>query len=120
MNNNRWEVVPDEHDENEATVSADTLFADLIEGFDALSAGRVETTLATRAEDGSSVTFYNAQNDELYVMVSRLPVAASELSADGIKVDYDAQGKVVGFAVGQASSRLTDVPRSANLDRAAA
>ena len=120
MNNNRWEVVPDAHDENEETVSANTLFADLIEGFDALAAGRVETTLAARAEDGSSVTFYNAQTDELYLMVSRLPVASSELSAAGIKVDYDAQGKVVGFAIGQASSRLADVPRLATFDRAAA
>ena len=59
MNNQRWEVIPDEHDPNEETVSADTLFADIMEGFDYLKAGRV--------------TFHNAQTDDLRLREEEAP-----------------------------------------------
>ena len=123
---NRWEVLPDEFVAEDETVSADALFADLMAGYDSLAAsGRgeivLQTTQAVRAEEDASVTFYNAQTDELYLMASRQPTASSEFSAAGVRVDYDADGKVVGFAIAQASSRLADVPRRDKLhDRAAA
>lgn len=122
---NRWEVVPDEFVAEDETVSADTLFADLIEGYDSLAAaGRgeivLQTTQAVRAADDASATFYNAQTDELYLMASRQPTASSEFSAAGVRVDYDAEGKVVGFAITQASTRLADVPRRDKLHARAA
>ena len=124
MSGNRWEIVPDEPDADEETVSADTLFADLMEGYDALAAAErgetvLQTTQAIRAEESVGVTFYNAQTDELYLMASRQPVASAEMSPAGVRVDYDAAGKIVGFAIAQASLRFAETPRHEARERAA-
>ena len=49
---------------------------------------------------------YYAETDSLYIELNARPSAESREIADGLVVDFDAQGNVVGIDVDQASKKL--------------
>ena len=49
---------------------------------------------------------YYADTDSLYIELNARPSADSREIADGLAVDFDAQGNVVGIDVDQASKKL--------------
>ena len=49
---------------------------------------------------------YYAETDSLYVELKGVPGAQTLEVSDGLNVDLDAKGQVVGFDIDQASSRL--------------
>jgi len=42
-------------------------------------------------------TIYDPESDALYVRFADTPVAESEEVADGVVLDFDGDGKIVGF-----------------------
>jgi uncharacterized protein YuzE len=42
-------------------------------------------------------TIYDAEADALYVRFADTPVVESEEVADGVVLDFDGEGKIVGF-----------------------
>lgn len=42
-------------------------------------------------------TIYDAESDALYVRFADSPVVESEEVADGVVLDFDGDGKIVGF-----------------------
>jgi len=49
---------------------------------------------------------YYAETDSLYIELNARPSAESREIADGLVVDFDAQGNVVGIDVDRASKKL--------------
>ena len=49
---------------------------------------------------------YYADNDSLYVELKRSPGTETREVSDGLNVDLDAEGAVVGFDIDKASTRL--------------
>jgi uncharacterized protein YuzE len=52
-------------------------------------------------------TTYDAETDALYVRFADSPVAESEEVADGVVLDFDIAGKIVGFEFLEARKHLT-------------
>jgi len=51
-------------------------------------------------------TIYDAEADALYVRFADSPVAESEEVADGVVLDFDAEGRIVAFEVLDARKHL--------------
>jgi uncharacterized protein YuzE len=51
-------------------------------------------------------TSYDAQADALYVRFADTPVVESEEVADGVVLDFDAEGRIVAFEVLDARKHL--------------
>ena len=49
---------------------------------------------------------YYADHDSLYVELKRSPGTETREVSDGLNVDLDAEGEVVGFDIDKASTRL--------------
>ena len=49
---------------------------------------------------------YYAETDSLYVELKRSPGTETREVSDGLNVDLDAQGEVVGFDIDKASTRF--------------
>lgn len=49
---------------------------------------------------------YFEETDTLYIDLAKRPSAESQEVADGVVVDYDADGKIVGLGIDQASKIL--------------
>ena len=52
-------------------------------------------------------TTYDPDADALYIRFADLPVADSEEVSDGVVLDFDAEGKIVGFELLDASKHLS-------------
>lgn len=52
-------------------------------------------------------TIYDQDADALYVRFADSPIVESEEVADGVVLDFDAQGKIVGFEFLDARKHLT-------------
>ena len=61
-------------------------------------------------------TIYDPEADALYVRFADSPVVESEEVADGVVLDFDGEGKIVGFEFLDARKHLT---AGANLPTAA-
>ena len=48
--------------------------------------------------------------DAVYLNLTDRPIEASEEVADGIVVDYDAEGRIIGVEILEASKRTGDSP----------
>jgi len=49
---------------------------------------------------------YYPETDSLYIDLARRPSSESQEVADGVVVDYDADGKIVGLGIDEASRIL--------------
>jgi uncharacterized protein YuzE len=49
---------------------------------------------------------YFAETDSLYIDLSELPSASSKEISEGVVLDYDAQGNLVGIDIDNASSKV--------------
>jgi len=49
---------------------------------------------------------YYAETDSLYIDLNSRPSADSRESADGLVIDFDAQGNIVGIDIDHASQKL--------------
>jgi len=49
---------------------------------------------------------YNAETDSLYIGLSPNPSAESDEVAEGVVLDYDAEGRLVGIDIDNASHKL--------------
>jgi uncharacterized protein YuzE len=49
---------------------------------------------------------YYAETDSLYIDLSSKPSADSREVSDGIVLDYDSEGNLVGIDIGQASTKM--------------
>jgi uncharacterized protein YuzE len=74
---------------------------------------RQEKTMRVRVDHGA---------DAVYVNLTDRPIKESEEVADGIVVDYDDQGRIVGVEILDASKRTDDpeVPKTYTFDVPAA
>ena len=61
-------------------------------------------------------TIYDAETDALYVRFADSPIVESEEVADGVVLDFDAEGRIVAFELLDARKHLT---AGANLPTAA-
>ena len=52
-------------------------------------------------------TIYDPEADALYVRFADLPVVESEEVADGVVLDFDAEGRIVAFEFLEARKHLT-------------
>ena len=52
-------------------------------------------------------TIYDAEADALYVRFADAPVIESEEVADGVVLDFDAEGRIVAFELLDAKRHLT-------------
>lgn len=49
---------------------------------------------------------YYSETDSLYIDLANAPSADSQEISDGVVIDYDAHGHIVGFDIQHASERL--------------
>ncbi len=49
---------------------------------------------------------YYAETDSLYIDLSELPSASSKEISEGVVLDYDAKGNLVGIDIDNASSKV--------------
>jgi uncharacterized protein YuzE len=111
----QFEVLPDDVQEGAETIEAEEWFQDVIEGLDAYAAQMrgeeaLRTTYVSTPQDGSYVSFYNPQQDELYIQVSQAAVASTEETTPGVMVDYDSNGRLVGMKLLQAAEHFAPLP----------